>query len=222
MLTSKIDDILDYALLETNTLVLKMVSFDVRELLKDIEKILNLQFDHKMLSFTIFVADDVPDCIVYDYKRIKQILLNLGFNALKHTEKGYVSIIVSCDDSQLKLSKKFSKTKPKELKKVILRFAVSDSGCGIEKKRRIHLFELFNNCKLPYYNIESDKDIIESSELMGIGLTYSQKMLKKMGSKLELSSVVNVGSTFSFKISAEGNFEESSESSDQFNASIIE
>lgn len=94
MLTSKIDDILDYALLETNTLTLKPVEFNIRLLLKEIEKILNLQFDHKILNFSIFVAKDVPEIIIYDYKRIKQILLNLVFNALKHTEKGYVSVIV--------------------------------------------------------------------------------------------------------------------------------
>lgn len=65
-------------------------------MLKEIENILNLQFDHKIINFSIFVAEDVPQIISYDYKRLKQILLNLVYNAMKYTEKGYVSVIIDC------------------------------------------------------------------------------------------------------------------------------
>ena len=113
MLTYKIDDIMDYSLIETGTISLKMVDFNIRELLLGIENILMFQYDHNNINFSIFVADDVPLIINHDAKRIKQILLNLGknllldylskfysniiaFNALKYTESGYVTIIVDC------------------------------------------------------------------------------------------------------------------------------
>lgn len=94
MLTSKINDILDYSLIETNTLTLKPIEFNIRNLLINIEDILNLQFDHKMINFSTFVSENVPNIIIYDYKRLKQIMLNLTFNALKYTERGFVSIII--------------------------------------------------------------------------------------------------------------------------------
>ena len=62
------------------------------------------------------------------------------------------------------------------------------------------LFQIFSNAQIDSYHIDSDKDVIESSKLMGIGLAFWQKMLTKMKSQLELSSVIGVGSTFSFRI----------------------
>lgn len=78
MLTSKIDDIMDYSLIETGTISLKMIDFNIRDLLMGIENILTFQYDHNNINFSIFVADDVPEIINHDAKRIKQILLNLG------------------------------------------------------------------------------------------------------------------------------------------------
>lgn len=83
MLLSKINDILDYSLLETNTCVLKPVEFNIRNMLVHIEDILNLQFDHKMIHFSTFVTESVPTIVYYDNKRLKQIMINLMFNALK-------------------------------------------------------------------------------------------------------------------------------------------
>lgn len=97
MLVNKINDIMDYSLIETNTLELKPVEFNIRNLLAHIEDILNLQFDHKMINFSAFVTQNVPNIIMLDYKRLKQILLNLTYNALKYTERGFVSIIIECE-----------------------------------------------------------------------------------------------------------------------------
>ena len=64
----------------------------------------------------------------------------------------------------------------------------------------MNLFELFSSAKHADYNLESKKDLIDSSKLMGMGLAYCNKILTKMDSKLELSTAINVGSTFSFRI----------------------
>lgn len=62
----------------------------------------------------------------------------------------------------------------------------------------MNIFELFSNSKVNGCNLKSDKDVIDSSELMGIGLAYCHSILKKMDSMLELTSTVDVGSTFNF------------------------
>ena len=94
MLTSKIDDILDFSSIETGSLSLKHSEFNLRGLMQHVEDVLSFQFDHKMINFSIFIAKDVPEILIYDHKRLKQILLNLIFNAMKYTEKGYVIIVV--------------------------------------------------------------------------------------------------------------------------------
>lgn len=93
---SKINDILDFSLLETDTCELHPIKFNIRNMLVHIEDILNLQFDHKMIVFNTFVHDRVPTLVYYDHKRLKQILLNLIYNALKYTEKGFVSVTIDC------------------------------------------------------------------------------------------------------------------------------
>ena len=121
------------------------------------------------------------------------MLINLIFNALKYTERGYVTVIV---DWEYQHNIRFNERE--RLRNCTLNFAVSDSGWGIKKKKRMNIFELFQNAKADRIPMSSDRDVMESSELMGIGLAFCHKILEKMGSRLKLSSVVNVGSTFNF------------------------
>jgi two-component system, sensor histidine kinase and response regulator len=198
MLMSKINDILDYSLLETNTLDLKPIDFNIRNLMANIEDILNLQFDHKMIEFGTYVNERVPNIIILDYKRLKQILINLIYNALKYTEKGFVSVEIDCVFyDQNNVASKMQKDRSK--KQCELTFMITDSGCGLETKKR-NQFQLFSNANLVKQKIEKDKDVFKSSELMGMGLAFCHKMLNKMESKLELSSLKNLGSRFSFKL----------------------
>ena len=196
MLMNKLNDILDFSLLETNTLVLKPVEFNLRNMLVHIEDVLNLQFDHKMIHFSTFVHENVPTVVINDYKRLKQIMINLMYNALKYTEKGFVSVTIKAlpfeDDYSC-----FNKSKDSKLCELL--FSVSDSGCGIEKIKK-NQFQLFANVNLKRTRIENDMDMFRSSELMGMGLAFCHKMLERMNSKLELSSTKDIGSTFSFKL----------------------
>ena len=129
LLMYKIDDIMDYSLLETNTLKLRLEECSVRDMLSNIQDILWLQFDNSLLNFSIYVSDTVPDIIVLDNKRVKQVLINLIFNAIKYTEKGYVTVIIDCQFNKQERLDRNSK-----YQSLTLNFAVSDSGCGIEKK----------------------------------------------------------------------------------------
>ena len=222
ILLNKINDILDFSLLETNTIQLKSDKVEVRLLLNEIQNILSYQFDHKSLNLSIFVSENVPKVIIYDKDRLKQILLNLSFNAVKYTSKGFVTIVVDCkfinQPESSKLCKyEFSETISKHWN---LSFLVSDSGWGIDKRKRMNLFELFSGAKTEDWKIRNDKDVIKSSELMGIGLAFCQKMLQNMGSKLKLSTAVNVGSTFSFEIKVEYG-QESGFNENQYDPSLI-
>lgn len=67
----------------------------------------------------------------------------------------------------------------------------------------MNIFELFSNIKKDPFPINTEKDILESSELMGIGLAFCHKVLIKMGSELKLTSTLNVGSTFNFSLCCE-------------------
>ena len=197
MLLNKIDDIMDYSLLETNNLKITKEKFNLRDLLSDVQNILSYQFDNHIINFSVFVADHVPNIVTHDYKRIKQILLNLVFNALKYTEKGFVTVIV--DWEFVKRSNKRTIYNYDQQTECILHVSVSDSGWGIEKKKRMNMYELFSSAKSDYYDNKTSKSFIEASELMGMGLAYWHKILKKMDSKLKLCSAINVGSTFNFR-----------------------
>ncbi|CAI2384799.1 unnamed protein product [Moneuplotes crassus] len=200
MLMSKISDILDFSLLETNTCELNPIAFNIRNMLLHIEDILNLQFDHKMIVFNTYVHERVPTLVYYDYKRLKQILINLTYNALKYTKKGFVSVTIDCkpiEGKQLSFTSKLSKGE----NQCELIFSVADSGCGIEKKKK-NQFQLFSSLNIKNTDIKNHSDMIKSSDLMGIGLAFCHKMLKKMDSELQLSSIKNIGSTFSFRLIA--------------------
>lgn len=128
MLTSKINDIMDFSLLETGTLELKPVEFNLRGLMQSVEDVLSYQFDHKMINFSVFIAKNVPEVLTYDHIRLKQILLNLIFNAIKYTEKGYVIVIVECSYANKMFKFKNNKTAYKGKTECQLRFSISDSG----------------------------------------------------------------------------------------------
>lgn len=76
MLTHKIDDIMDYSLMETNTLKLRVEGASVRAILSSIQDMMIPQFDNSMINFSVFVADHVPDIVYIDQRRVKQILVS--------------------------------------------------------------------------------------------------------------------------------------------------
>jgi CheY-like chemotaxis protein len=193
MLKSKIDDILDYANLEANNLVPKSESFNLRKLMIDIENLVEYQYDKNRTKFNIYISEKVPEFIVHDEKRIKQIMLNLVYNALKYTEQGFVNVVIDCSYPPRKLESVLTKLKRKPNYLCNLHFYVSDSGCGIDKKLRLNLYKMFND-----FDINESANLTKSSKLMGIGLTFCQKMLNCMGSELEMTTVPKIGSTFKF------------------------
>ncbi|MDD2835358.1 MAG: PAS domain S-box protein, partial [Methanothrix sp.] len=129
MLLSLINDILDFSKIEARKLELEMLDYDLRSLLKDTTDLLALDVREKGLELVCQVEPKVPSLLRGDPGRLRQILVNLGSNAVKFTEKGKVVIHVS-------LQSEYDRN-------VTLRFAVSDSGIGIPADRQKILFSPF-------------------------------------------------------------------------------
>ncbi|WP_347252207.1 ATP-binding protein [Legionella sp.] len=152
-------------------------TFDLRA---NMQAIVDLELPatkYKGLDLKIDIDKSIPVCVVSDQTKLERILLNLLGNAIKFTETGSVSIIVSL----LK----------QEKEQVQLRFSVHDTGIGIAKKTKDRLFERFYRANPSY------KGLYEGH---GIGLHIAQKYAGLLGSKIKLTTQVDKGTTFYFDL----------------------
>jgi signal transduction histidine kinase/DNA-binding response OmpR family regulator len=175
-----INDILDFSKIEAGRVDLENVSFDVRECLDFTLKTLAIRADEKGLELLCDVASDVPDLMLGDPARLRQIVLNLVGNAIKFTERGEITLAVVLDDQRDKFK--------------VLRFIVADTGIGIAKEKLVHIFEPFS---------QADTSTTRKYGGTGLGLTISSRLVERMGGCIKVASTIGVGSTFSFTIELE-------------------
>lgn len=201
----KINDMLDYCEIETKTFKPEMVKFDVRKQMLTLESLFLPMIDQNNIKLYFFVQDTTPKVVFHDSKRITQILVNLLSNAIKYTKKGAILIKVdwlgnkNCPEGYVGR----------------VRYTVSDSGCGIHRHHRENLFKLldpgmFKAQPFDRYSLRNQRDIkisesiregaLNTTKLAGTGLGISQKIAKALGTKIELSSTVGVGSKFWFEL----------------------
>ncbi|MEM8856813.1 MAG: ATP-binding protein [Chloroflexota bacterium] len=171
-LLTLINDILDIAKVEANKLELINEPVDLTGLIDQIVAMMHPHTADKRLKFYVQRATDLPNTIVTDPKRLRQVLLNLLSNAFKFTKKGAVRLAVDCPDPSS------------------LRFVVTDTGSGIPEDQLAAIFEPFVQNNSPSVN----------SEGTGLGLTISRRLVDLMGGELTAESVVGEGSQFSFTI----------------------
>lgn len=172
-----INEILDISKIEANKLVLEEIEFNTRDLIKKIEKLLSVKTFRKELEFTTNISSDMPDILIGDPLRIRQILINLAGNAIKFTNKGSVSINV-------KLLKK-------EKNNLKIEFSVEDTGIGISKEKIAYLFESYS---------QAEKSTARRHGGTGLGLTISKKLVEMMDGTIEVESEIGKGSKFYFII----------------------
>jgi len=170
-----INDILDFSKIEAGHVELEIRPFDVRECLYMALKTLAIRADEKGLELLCDVASEVPDIVMGDSIRLRQIILNLVGNAIKFTSVGEVSLTVAVEE-----------TRDKER---LLRFAVSDTGIGISNSQLEHIFEPFS---------QADASTTRKYGGTGLGLTISSRLVHVMGGTIDVSSVIGQGSKFSF------------------------
>jgi two-component system sensor histidine kinase/response regulator len=173
-----VNDVLDFSKIEARRLDLESAEFDVRDTVGDAVTVLAHRAAEKRLELVCDVARDVPETLVGDPGRLRQVLLNIVGNAVKFTNAGEVVVRVmpqpasTADDGQVRL-----------------RFMVSDSGIGIPADKLAHVFEAFT---------QADASTTRRYGGTGLGLAIARRLVELMGGHLWVESEVGRGSTFHF------------------------
>ncbi len=168
-----LNDILDLSKVESGKLELEAVTFSVHELMGQIVRPFGVTADRKGIELICHIAPDLPEFVVGDPGRIRQILSNLIGNAIKFTQAGHV--LVNVDQEATSEDG------------VMLRFAISDTGIGIAPDKQAAIFESFT---------QGDGSTTRRFGGTGLGLSISATLAALMGGRIWVESAVNEGSTF--------------------------
>jgi PAS domain S-box-containing protein len=170
-----LNSILDFSKIESRKLEMESVPFELRDLAGETLKPLVLAAEAKGLELIFDIAPDVPDAIVGDPLRLRQVITNLVGNAIKFTEKGHVLLEIRED--------RHADTG------TILHFSVSDTGVGIAHEKQPLIFEPFS---------QADGSTTRRYGGTGLGLAISSSLVTLMGGRMWLDSEPGEGSTFHF------------------------
>ena len=187
-LLNLINDVLEMSKIEAGKITLQEESFNLQRLLQTIQEMFQTKAQAKGLWFEFILAENLPQYIVSDSRKLRQLLINLLSNAVKFTSIGGVTLRAFICNSRL-----YSEDYAEEKNLVQLCFEVSDTGKGIAPEE---IDQLFN----PFIQTASG---IQSEGGTGLGLSISQQFAQLMGGKIEATSILGQGSTFRFNIKVE-------------------
>ncbi len=179
-----IDDILDYSKIESDRLILDESQFSLSECIASVSALIEPMAKVKNLTLKTNMNPDVPEHMIGDMNRLRQILVNLHSNAVKFTSKGNITLDIEVDSIEETHTQSPLYT---------LKFSVTDTGIGITPKQQAKLFQPFT---------QADASITGKYGGTGLGLTISKRLCNKMGGEISLKSTIGEGSTFSFTIKA--------------------
>lgn len=174
-----INDLLDFAKIEAGKLELDLADFSLRAVVGDTLRSLAVRAHKKGIELIDDVNSNVPDALVGDAGRVRQILLNLVGNAIKFTDQGEIVVRVEIDQAVNAL----------EAEDVALRFSVRDTGIGIPRDQQERVFRAFE---------QEDSSTTRKYGGTGLGLTIAARLVALMNGQITLESAPGVGSTFSF------------------------
>jgi PAS domain S-box-containing protein len=175
MLLEVINDVLDFSKIEARRLDLDRAEFDVREVVGDAVKLLALRAVEKGIELACHIKPSVPELVLGDAGRLRQVLLNIVGNAVKFTDHGEVVVRVGVERSEGGVA--------------TLRFEVSDTGIGIAASKQPQIFQAFT---------QADSSTTRRYGGTGLGLAIALRLVELMGGKLWLESTEGQGSTFFF------------------------
>ena len=175
MLLAIVDDILDLSKLETGKFELHPQKTNIKKELKTISNMFDTQISQKGLKFELNIDKNLPDCIVCDIKRLKQVFMNLLSNAIKFTSDGFVIF-------DIQLIKK-------DTNQATIKFIIEDTGIGIATEHQKKIFE-------PFKQEDSTTSIKFGGT--GLGTSIAKNIVELHESKLELDSELGSGSRFYF------------------------
>jgi two-component system, sensor histidine kinase and response regulator len=174
-LLTLINDILDFSKIEARRLSLEQVTFDLRETVEEAVRLLAPRAHEKDLELACHIHPDVPETVVSDPGRLRQVLVNLVGNAIKFTDRGEVVVTVEVQEAHGS--------------EASLHFTVSDTGIGIPAEKQWQIFGAF---------VQADASTTRRYGGTGLGLTISAQLVELMGGRVWLESEAGHGSRFHF------------------------
>jgi len=170
-----INDILDFSKIEAGKLELEFIDFNLRDNLYDTLKTLALHANKKGLELACDIQPEVPEALMGDPGRLRQVIINLLGNAIKFTQKGEVVVRVALE--------------AQSSDEASLRFSVSDTGIGIPLEKQKAIFKAFE---------QADGSMTRRYGGTGLGLAISSQLVRMMGGQIRLKSESGKGSVFHF------------------------
>jgi signal transduction histidine kinase len=174
-----VDDVLDVSQIDRGRLPIRPAECSPRTILAEVVQLLRPSAFRKELELTVEVARSVPDTILTDPKRLRQILLNLVNNAVQYTDRGSVHVDLRAIGEPARDPR--------------LQFTVADSGKGIDPQLLSEIFK-------PFTRVRANED--DCGGGTGLGLTICKHLVKELGGDIVVSSRPGVGSTFRFTVAA--------------------
>jgi CheY-like chemotaxis protein/HPt (histidine-containing phosphotransfer) domain-containing protein len=172
-----LNDILDFSKIEAGKMELEAIDFDLRDCLGDTVRALAMRAHEKQLELAFHVPPEVPEVLIGDPGRLRQIVLNLVGNAIKFTHKGEVVVDVKMESLTDEA--------------VQLHFAVRDTGVGIPAEKQRLIFDAFS---------QADTSTTRHYGGTGLGLAISTKLVALMGGQISVESEIGNGSAFHFSL----------------------
>lgn len=170
-----ISDILDFSKLEAGAMELEKIHFQLRDTVNEVLTLLAPSAHEKSLELSIYIQDKVPENLIGDPTRFKQILINLISNAIKFTESGSITIDIEC--------------RLFDIKHTSLLVAIKDTGHGISTDKQDSLFMAFG---------QADSSITRKFGGTGLGLIITKHIVEAMKGGISLNSALGKGSCFTF------------------------
>lgn len=185
-----INDILDFSKIEAARMDLEKHPFSLRRCVEEVLDLTNQTALAKKIEMSYILEEGVPEWILGDVSRLRQILVNLVSNAVKFTDCGEVSITVRLmPDVQEDLAQMNNPSRP-----IKIYFGVRDTGVGISSDKFPCLFKAFS---------QADSSTTRKYGGTGLGLAICKRLVELMGGEINVKSQVNAGSTFYFTIATE-------------------
>jgi len=172
-----INDILDFSKMEAGKLSIEKLSFEIKHLVEEVIKTFSHRVEEKQLELYYTLDSSIPQYLVGDPNRLRQILYNLLSNSVKFTNTGSINLVI--------------KNVGKKEKEVELKFSVTDTGIGIDKENIGNLFQSFS---------QVEQSFTKKYGGTGLGLAISKRLVELMGGKIGVESEKGKGSTFYFSL----------------------
>lgn len=170
-----INDVLDFSKIEAGQITFERIRFNLIDIVNEVIKILSFKAEQKKLEFTAQFSPEIPDLVIGDPLRLKQILINLCSNAIKFTPRGSVKIKINLQKAEKTIARLF--------------FEVEDSGIGISEESQAKLFQTF---------AQAENSITRKFGGTGLGLAICRNLVELMNGEIGVYSELGKGSNFYF------------------------